>query len=107
MNGRAFLLPLARLLMSSLFVWDGIVQLDTFCHWAFGSKGMWRPGVGGHASVRDVRDGTHMMRWAESEGADLECGVGLPGVQRHFLGPVPGRLRPLPGRQLRRRECHL
>jgi len=27
MNGKAFLLPLARLLMSSLFVWDGIVQL--------------------------------------------------------------------------------
>ena len=27
MNGRAFLLPLARLLMSSLFVWDGIVML--------------------------------------------------------------------------------
>jgi len=27
MSGRAFLLPLARLLMSSLFVWDGIVQL--------------------------------------------------------------------------------
>jgi len=27
MSGKAFLLPLARLLMSSLFVWDGIVQL--------------------------------------------------------------------------------
>ena len=27
MNGKAFLLPLVRLLMSSLFVWDGIVQL--------------------------------------------------------------------------------
>jgi len=27
MRGKAFLLPLARLLMSSLFVWDGIVQL--------------------------------------------------------------------------------
>jgi len=27
MNGKALLLPLARLLMSSLFVWDGIVQL--------------------------------------------------------------------------------
>ena len=27
MNGKAFLLPLARLLMSSLFVWDGIIQL--------------------------------------------------------------------------------
>ena len=27
MNGKPFLLPLARLLMSSLFVWDGIVQL--------------------------------------------------------------------------------
>jgi putative oxidoreductase len=27
MNGKTFLLPLARLLMSSLFVWDGIVQL--------------------------------------------------------------------------------
>jgi putative oxidoreductase len=27
MNGKAFLLPLARVLMSSLFVWDGIVQL--------------------------------------------------------------------------------
>jgi putative oxidoreductase len=27
MNGTAFLLPLARLLMSSLFVWDGIVML--------------------------------------------------------------------------------
>jgi putative oxidoreductase len=27
MNGKAFLLPLARLLMSSLFVWDGIFQL--------------------------------------------------------------------------------
>ena len=26
MNGKAFLLPLARLLMSSLFVWDGIVH---------------------------------------------------------------------------------
>jgi len=26
-SGTAFLLPLARLLMSSLFVWDGIVQL--------------------------------------------------------------------------------
>src|SRR5271169_3465451 len=28
MNGKAFLLPLARLLMSSLFVWDGILQLS-------------------------------------------------------------------------------
>jgi putative oxidoreductase len=27
MTGKPFLLPLARLLMSSLFVWDGIVQL--------------------------------------------------------------------------------
>src|SRR5260370_32140448 len=27
MSGKAFLLPIARLLMSSLFVWDGIVQL--------------------------------------------------------------------------------
>ena len=27
MSSKAFLLPLARLLMSSLFVWDGIVQL--------------------------------------------------------------------------------
>ena len=27
MNGKTFLLPLARLLMSSLFVWDGVVQL--------------------------------------------------------------------------------
>jgi uncharacterized membrane protein YphA (DoxX/SURF4 family) len=27
MTGKAFLLPFARLLMSSLFVWDGIVQL--------------------------------------------------------------------------------
>jgi putative oxidoreductase len=27
MSGKAFLLPLARLLMSSLFVWDGIIQL--------------------------------------------------------------------------------
>jgi len=27
MNGRSFLLPLARLLMSSLFIWDGIVML--------------------------------------------------------------------------------
>ena len=27
MRGKAFLLPLARLLMSSLFVWDGVVQL--------------------------------------------------------------------------------
>ena len=27
MSGKAFLLPLARLLMSSLFVWDGIVML--------------------------------------------------------------------------------
>ena len=27
MSGKAFLPPLARLLMSSLFVWDGIVQL--------------------------------------------------------------------------------
>ena len=27
MNGKAFLLLLARVLMSSLFVWDGIVQL--------------------------------------------------------------------------------
>jgi uncharacterized membrane protein YphA (DoxX/SURF4 family) len=27
MSGEAFLLPLARLLMSSLFIWDGIVQL--------------------------------------------------------------------------------
>ena len=27
MSGKAFLLPLARVLMSSLFVWDGIVQL--------------------------------------------------------------------------------
>ena len=27
MNGKAFLLPLARLLMSSLFIWDGIVML--------------------------------------------------------------------------------
>jgi putative oxidoreductase len=27
MNGKAFLLPVARLLMSSLFIWDGIVQL--------------------------------------------------------------------------------
>lgn len=27
MNGKAFLLSLARLLMSSLFVWDGAVQL--------------------------------------------------------------------------------
>jgi uncharacterized membrane protein YphA (DoxX/SURF4 family) len=27
MSGKAVLLPLARLLMSSLFVWDGIVQL--------------------------------------------------------------------------------
>jgi putative oxidoreductase len=27
MNGKAFLLLLAQLLMSSLFVWDGIVQL--------------------------------------------------------------------------------
>jgi len=27
MSAKAFLLPLARLLMSSLFVWDGIVQL--------------------------------------------------------------------------------
>ena len=26
-NSRAFLLPLARLLMSSLFIWDGIVML--------------------------------------------------------------------------------
>jgi putative oxidoreductase len=27
MNGKVFLLPLARLLMSSLFIWDGIGQL--------------------------------------------------------------------------------
>ena len=27
MNGKAFLLPLARLLMSSLFIWDGITML--------------------------------------------------------------------------------
>jgi putative oxidoreductase len=27
MNGKPFLLPLARLLMSSLFIWDGIVML--------------------------------------------------------------------------------
>jgi len=27
MSGKVFLLPLARVLMSSLFVWDGIVQL--------------------------------------------------------------------------------
>ena len=27
MSGRVLLLPLARLMMSSLFVWDGIVQL--------------------------------------------------------------------------------
>ena len=27
MTGKPFLLPLARLLMSSLFVWDGIIQL--------------------------------------------------------------------------------
>jgi putative oxidoreductase len=27
MRGKVFLLPLARLLMSSLFVWDGVVQL--------------------------------------------------------------------------------
>jgi putative oxidoreductase len=27
MNGKAFLLPLARLLMSSLFIWDGIIML--------------------------------------------------------------------------------
>src|SRR3954447_13244523 len=26
-RGKAYLLPIARLLMSSLFVWDGIVQL--------------------------------------------------------------------------------
>jgi putative oxidoreductase len=26
-NSKAFLLPLARLLMSSLFIWDGILQL--------------------------------------------------------------------------------
>ena len=26
MSGKAFLLPLARVLMSSLFVWDGVVQ---------------------------------------------------------------------------------
>ena len=26
-NSRAFLLPLSRLLMSSLFIWDGILQL--------------------------------------------------------------------------------
>jgi putative oxidoreductase len=26
-NGKTFLTPLARLLMSSLFVWDGVVQL--------------------------------------------------------------------------------
>ena len=27
MNGKAFLAPLARLLMSSLFIWDGIVMV--------------------------------------------------------------------------------
>jgi putative oxidoreductase len=27
MSGKAFLLPLARVLMSSLFIWDGIVML--------------------------------------------------------------------------------
>lgn len=26
-NGKAYLIPLARLLMSSLFIWDGVVQL--------------------------------------------------------------------------------
>jgi putative oxidoreductase len=52
-NLRTYLLPLARLLMSSLFIWDGVVQLRNPADTAefFASVGVPFPGISIWASM--------------------------------------------------------
>ena len=70
MSSKAFLLLFARLLMSSLFVWDGVVQLQSRRHGA-----IFRQRSRARARYR---------------GLDLDTGASArrPGAARGFLQPM-------------------
>jgi len=82
MNGKAFLLPLARLLMSSLFVWDGIVQLRN-------------PG----GTARYFASGAHWVRPRGSRaGTDAERALSARRSSRHQRNALTGERARAPGR---------